>query len=85
MISLRLEPDLEKKLNEISRNENVTKTEIIKKALVAYFERYNKKQNPYDLGKDLFGKYGSGNKNLSKDYKLLVKDKLNNKFTHSSA
>ncbi len=81
MISLRLTIDLEHKLNKISKNENVSKSEIVKRALVLYFEDYHKKQSPYDLGQDLFGKYGSGIGNLSRDYKNILKGKLREKYS----
>lgn len=81
MISLRLTSDLENKLNKISKNENISKSEIIKQALILYFEDYHKKHSPYDLGKDLFGKYGSGIGNLSKDYKNILKGKLREKYS----
>ena len=81
MISLRLTSDLEDKLNKISKNENISKSEIIKRALILFFKEYQKKHNPYDLGKDLFGQYGSGIGNLSKNYKKIIKDKLNEKYS----
>jgi len=36
---------------------------------------------PFELGKDLFGKYGS-NKALSENYKIKIKEKLHEKHTH---
>lgn len=81
MISLRLTNDLEEQLNTISKTEKVSKSEIIKKALALYFEEYKKKHGPYDLGKDLFGKYGSGKGTLSKEYKKLLKGKLREKYS----
>ena len=81
MISLRLTSDLEEKLNRIAKIENISKSEIVKQALALYFEDYNKKRDPYDLGKDLFGKYGSGKGNLSQDYKKLLKDRLREKHS----
>jgi predicted DNA-binding protein len=80
MISLRLTTDLEKKLNQIAKTENISKSEIIKKALIMYFNDNEKKYNPYFLGNDLFGKYGSGKSNLSKDYKNILKGKLFEKY-----
>jgi len=80
MISLRLTTDLEKKLNQIAKNEKISKSEVIKRALILYFEKNEKQYNPYDLGKDLFGKYGSGINNLSKDYKSILKGKLREKY-----
>ena len=34
------------------------------------------KPSPWELGKDLFGKYSSGKGNLSKDRKKILKQKL---------
>ncbi len=81
MISLRLTNDLEEQLNTISKTEKTSKSEIIKKALALYFEEYKKGHGPYDLGKDMFGKYGSGKGTLSKDYKKLVKGRLHEKYS----
>jgi hypothetical protein len=66
-------------MTKISKNENMSKSEIIKRALVLYFEDYHKKHSPYDLGKDLFGKYGSGIGNLSENYRNILKGKLRKK------
>jgi len=82
MISLRLPGNLENKLNQISKDEKLSKSEVIKQALVLYFEDYQKKHSAYDLGKDLFGKYGSKKGNISRDYKKILKDKLNEKHSH---
>ncbi|MCP4345263.1 MAG: CopG family transcriptional regulator [Desulfobacterales bacterium] len=37
---------------------------------------YTEKPDAYSLGKDLFGKYGSGKGKLSQDYKKILKEKL---------
>jgi hypothetical protein len=47
--------------------------------LVLYFDDYQKKHSAYDLGADLFGKYGSGNGSLSQNYKQILKGKLREK------
>ena len=79
MISLRLSDDLDEKLNQIAKNEKISKSEIVKRALVLFFDDYQKKHSPYDLGADLFGKYGSGNGSLSQNYKQILKGKLREK------
>lgn len=81
MISLRLSNDLDEKLNQIAKNEKISKSEIVKRALVLYFEDYQKTHSPYDLGEDLFGKYGSGNGTLSQNYKSILKGKLREKYS----
>lgn len=82
MISLRLPTEIENKLNEIAEHENTSKTAIIKDALDMYINDYYKKHTPYDLGKDLFGRHGSNEGNLSVDYKKLLKAKINEKHSH---
>ena len=81
MVSIRLTPELEEKLNAFSEAKNVTKTDIIKQALQAYFFECEE-ISPYELGKDLFGKYGSGHKDFSKNYKKVLKGKLREKHSH---
>jgi hypothetical protein len=46
------------------------------------FNEYEKKLNPYEMGKDFFGKYGSGKGNLSETYKEKVREKINEKMSH---
>ncbi len=82
MVTIRLPEDEEARLKIISTAENTSKSEIVKRALRSYFNGYFKKSTPYDLGKDLFGKYGSGSGNLSHDYKKIIKEKLNAKSSH---
>ena len=81
MISLRLSDDLDEKLNQIAKTEKISKSEIVKRALVQYFEDYQKSHSPYDLGTDLFGKYGSGDGTLSQNYKNILKGKIREKHS----
>lgn len=82
MISLRLNNELEDKLNQIAKSEKLSKSEVIKRALLFYYDDYQKNHSPYDLGKDLFGKYGSNTGNLSQNYKRILKEKLSEKHSH---
>lgn len=82
MLSVRLPIQLENKLDEIVHSTNTSKTEIIKIALQMYIDELQTKRSAYNLGKDLFGKYGSGNGNLSKDYKKIIKQRLHEKHSH---
>jgi len=82
MISIRLSFELENKLNKISKEKAVSKSDIVKKALEKYFEEYALEKNPYELGKDLFGNYGSGDSHLSLNYKEVLKRKLHEKHSH---
>lgn len=82
MLSIRLSSDIESKLDVIAKTENIPKSEIIKSALDLYFKKYEELTSPYELGKDLFGKEGSGKGNLSKDYKTILKGKIRAKHSH---
>jgi len=82
MLDIQLSPDYEKKLEQIALSENVPTSEFIKEILQSYVDGYFRQQTPYELGKDLFGKYGSGKGSLSKDYKKLLKEKLREKHSH---
>ena len=82
MRSIRLPEEIEKKLDEIAEYENVSKSSVIKEALNLYLDKYYNSQTPYQLGDDLFGKYGSGKSNLSKDYKSIIKGKLREKHSN---
>ena len=60
MLALRLPAILEDKLEEICRSEKKTKSELLREAIELYFEAYQKRTSAYELGKEFFGKYGSG-------------------------
>jgi predicted DNA-binding protein len=82
MTSIRLSKELEEKINSLAERENITKSEIIKKALDKYFESYEQKVSPFELGKEFFGEYGSGNGDLSASYKKKVRTKIHDKMSH---
>ena len=82
MISLRLPKDLEEKLESISAKEQVTKSDVIREALEKYLVDFEKSQLPYELGEELFGKHGSGDGKLSKEYKKRVREKIHEKMSY---
>ena len=85
MIAVRLPSEMEEELNRLSKKRNLTKTDIVKEALKHYFEREKEKarKTPYELGETLFGRYDSGQENLSETYKERLKGKLREKYnTH---
>lgn len=85
MLSVRLDNALENQLNFLSKEKHLPKSQIIKEALLYYFDMMKKQQQektPYELGSELFGKYSSGQENLSMTYKQKLKDKINAKNSH---
>jgi len=82
MITVRLPKEMEKKIEALSQKKLTTKSEIIKEALQEYLEKQENLEKPFDLGKELFGKYGSGKGNLSIEYKKKVREKVHAKMSH---
>ncbi len=81
MTTIRLNDDLNNKLITLKALENATKTEIIKRAISEYYLHHVKEKTPYELGEDLFGKFGD-DPGLSVSYKSKLKRKLHEKHSH---
>lgn len=79
--TIRLNDDLNNKLLTLKNIEHVTKTEIIKRAIAEYYDHHVNDKSPYELGEDLFGKYGD-DPELSVSYKSKLKRKLHEKYSH---
>jgi|LGVF01.1.fsa_nt_gb predicted DNA-binding protein len=75
MITLRLDPKLEQNVQNTSKILGITKSELIRKSITDYLTKLSK-SSPWELGENYFGKYSSGQDNLSTDRKLLLKTKI---------
>jgi hypothetical protein len=76
MITVRLSPEFEKILEATAKQVGMTKSELIRRSIEEYLKKIKANPSPWELGKDLFGKYSSGKGNLSKDRKKILKQKL---------
>ena len=81
MLNVRLEKELEEKLEFFSKKVGLSKSKIVKDALTAYLNKNKSSFSAFELGKDLFA-IEEGEENLSSTFKEKVKEKLNAKFTH---
>lgn len=79
MRSVRLPEEIEKELEILSKQKKVSRSEIVKEALVEYMAKEKKYNQPYELGAVYFGKRGSGEKDRSATYKSRIKSKINAK------
>ena len=79
MRSVRLPEEIEKELKSLSEQKKVSRSNIIKEALVEYISREKQYNRPYDTGKQYFGKRGSGEKYKSVSYKSRIKGKIREK------
>ena len=75
MITLRLDPDLEKTINNTAKNLGQSKSELIRRSIIEYLAKLHKADS-WEVGKDLFGKYSSDLSNLSTNRKELLKDRI---------
>ena len=78
MLTLRLSSDIEEKLNHVAELLGIPKSEIVRKSLIAYLKDLEK-NSAWNSGKELFGKYSSGQADLSENRKSILKQKLQDK------
>ena len=83
MITLRLDNALEKSIENTAKNIGISKSELIRKSILNYLGKL-KKPNYWDTGKEMFGRYYSGNKTLSSKSSILFKNKLSKKHFEKS-
>ena len=75
-ITVRVDSKLEQELEAVAKAEGVTKSNLIRECLVEYLKSKRSQLSPWELGKDLFGKSGSGKGNLARDRKQIVREKI---------
>jgi len=75
MITLRLDPNIEQAVANTAKNLGLTKSDLIRQSLLEYLGKIER-QNAWEAGKDLFGKYSSGTSNLSTDRKSMLKQRI---------
>jgi len=74
--TVRLPAEIRNKLFALSKIKGKTKSDIIKESLELYYEQEENEIDSYTLGLPYFGKYGSGEGDLSTTYKQRIKEKL---------
>ena len=74
MTSVRLSLEIEEKLRRIALSRHQSKSDLIKEALEEFLTKALDEKDSYEIGKSLFGRYGSGG--VEGDYKTRVKAKI---------
>ncbi len=72
MLTVRLDNELEIEIKNVAKNMHISKSELVRRSLIE-FVKNTPKPSPWQLGKELFGKYESENSNLSQNRKILNK------------
>jgi hypothetical protein len=78
MLTVRLDSELETEIKNVAKNMHISKSELVRRSLIE-FVKNTPKPSPWQLGKELFGKYESENSNLSQNRKILIKAKISAK------
>jgi Arc/MetJ-type ribon-helix-helix transcriptional regulator len=81
MRSVRLPEKIEKELDALSSKTNKSRSVIIREALVEYIAKEKSFRQPYETGKQYFGKRGSGDGDRSVTYKSRIKEKISEKHS----
>jgi len=79
MRTVRLTEEQERQLNYLARKKKTSRSQVIKDALVAYYEQHATEQTPFEKGEALFGKYRSGESGRSQERKMRIRDKIRQK------
>ncbi|MCT8333421.1 ribbon-helix-helix domain-containing protein [Leptospira sp. 85282-16] len=79
MISLRLPPELERKLDSFAKSEGKSRTQIVKDSILEYIQNRGNSKTPFELGPDLFGKHDSGNADLAQNRKVYLQKTIGKK------
>ena len=79
MLNVRLSEETEKELIRFCEDEGLSKSTVVKEALVAYLAQKRKTKDAFEAGADLFGQEGSGISDQSVSYKKKLKEKLHAK------
>ena len=81
-ISARLDGEVQRKLNILSKTQGLSKLKITAQSIVEYFDNHFPPNSPYEIGKDLFGRYESGKEDVSYKRKKYLQEKLSEKYSH---
>lgn len=73
MLNVRIDKELEDRLDLVSKREGVSKSKIVKDALTKHLESLDPALSSFELGRDLFG-VADGDEKLSAEYKNRLKE-----------
>ncbi|GHU03194.1 hypothetical protein FACS1894158_01010 [Betaproteobacteria bacterium] len=79
VLTARLPPGLQSRLDSFSDSRHISRSAVVKAALVRYLEEEEREQDALTVGVAFFGKFASGEGDLSTTYKTRLKQKLRGK------
>lgn len=73
-VTVRLDEDTEAKLRRLLEQKGGTVSAFVRAAIAEKLDREAKKPTPYELGKHLFGRYGSGRSDLATNSEQILRE-----------
>ena len=80
MISLRVDEEMEKSLQQIAEELGLSKSEVIRMSLIQFIANHQKGRDAYSLGMDLFGKYSRSKQISTSPKSMSLKQKVSEKI-----
>jgi len=75
-ITDRLDADTERALIKAAKEQGVSKSELVRQSVREYLDRTGDSRFAWELGKEVFGKYGSGRSDLSTKHEEILRDQF---------
>ena len=81
-LTLRLDGNLERQLAIAAQKVGVSKSELVRQCLTEYLDSRGDSRTAWKLGKNLFGRHGSGRTDLAASAKRIAREKAHAKTSH---
>jgi hypothetical protein len=79
-ISLRISGREAALIATLARQLQLTQSDVLKEGLAALEDKLRNERSAFDMGKDLFGRHGSGRRDLSQRRKEIFKETVREKL-----
>jgi len=79
MMTLRIDEDLENKIERASETLGISKSELLRRSVQEFIAGISK-PDPWEVGKEVFGKFRSGRSDRSVNRKAIIREHLSKKF-----
>lgn len=79
IISLRVSSAVAQALERAARAQRTTKSRIILDSLKNTLEQSKEERSSFEIGKDLFGRYGSGRRDTARRHRELYREHVSEK------
>ena len=79
-ISLRISGREAALIATLARQLQLTQSDVLKEGLAALEDKLRKERSAFDMGKDLFGRHGSGRRDLSQRRKEIFRETVREKL-----